>query len=115
MNIPEAGPPVVLVVEDIDWIRGGMKRTMLRHGFRVVEAADVAEAVEIARREWPDLILTEEQLPFFDALLASVSELPASRRVTVAVVNPDADEHTRYGDAVVLTDFGQLRTLLLRI
>lgn len=114
METPDAGPPVILVVEDIDWIRAGMTRTLRRYGFRVVVAADDSEAVEIARRERPDLILTEEQLPTFDALLARVRDLPAGRRAPVVVVNPDADEQTRYGDAVVLTDFGQLRTLLLR-
>jgi DNA-binding response OmpR family regulator len=114
LSTPEAGPPVILVVEDIDWIRAGMTRTLRRHGFRVVEAADDSEAAEVARREPPDLILTDEALPTFDALLARVREMPASRRVPVVVVNPDADEHTRYGDAVVLTDYSQLRTLLLR-
>jgi CheY-like chemotaxis protein len=114
VNTPEPGPPVVLVVEDIDWIRAGMRRSLARHGFRVVEAANDSEAVEVARRERPDLILTEEELPTFDALLAVARELPSGRGVPVVVVNPDADSETRYGDAVVVTDYGQLRTLLLR-
>ena len=114
MSTPEAGPPVILVVEDIDWIRAGMTKTLRRYGYRVVAADDDAEALEVARRERPDLILTDEDLPAFDALLERVRELPANSRIPVVVVNPDADEHTRYGDAVVLTDFGQLRTLLLR-
>lgn len=112
MDTPEAGPPVILVVEDIDWIRAGMTRTLRRHGFRVLTAADAAEAVEIARREQIDLILSEEELPTFDALLARVGELPANRRVPVVVVNPDAESHTRYGDAAILTDYAQLRALL---
>ena len=114
MSTPEAGPPVILVVEDIDWIRAGMARNLRRHGFRVLEAGDDSEAVEVARRERPDLIMTEEQLPAFDALLARVRELSADRRVPVVVVNPDADGDTRYGDAVIVTDYGQLRALLLR-
>ena len=114
MDTPDAGPPVILAVEDIDWIRAGMTRALRRHGFRVLEAAGDAEAVEVVRRERPDLILTEERLPAFDALLARVRELPANLRVPVVVVNPDADAATRYGDAVVLTDFGQLRSILLR-
>lgn len=114
MSTPGAGPPVILVVEDIDWIRAGMRRTLRRHDFRVVEAADDAEAIEVARRERPDLIVTDEELPAFGVLLDRVSELPANLRVPVVVVNPDADGRTRHGDAVVLTDFGQLRTLLLR-
>ena len=114
MDTPDAGPPVILVVEDIDWIRAGMTRNLRRYGFRVLAAADAAEAAEVVRRERPDLILTEEELPTFDELLARVRELPASSRPPVVVVNPDADGETRYGDAVVLTDYGQLRPLLLR-
>lgn len=114
MGTPDAGPPVILVVEDIDWIRAGMKRSLRRHGFRVVEAADADEAAEVARRERPGLILTDEELPTFDALLARARELPADSRVPVVVVNPDANGHTRYGDAVVLTDYAQLRNLLPR-
>lgn len=114
MNTPEPGPPVILVVEDIDWIRAGMLRNLRRHGFRILESEDDSEAAEIARRERPDLILTEEELPAFDALLSRVRELPADRRVPVVVINPDADGGTRYGDAVVLTDYSQLRALLLR-
>jgi len=113
VSTPDTGPPVILVVEDIDWIRAGMTRTLRRYGFGVIEAADAAGAVEIARREHPDLSLTEEQTPTFAALLARVGELPANRRVLVVVVNPDADEQTRYGDAFVLTDYGQLRSLPL--
>ena len=114
MNTPDAGPPVILVVEDIDWIRAGMTRSLRRHGFRAVEAADDAEAAELIRRERPRLILTEEALPAFGALLALVRALPADRRVPVVVVNPDADDQTRYGDVVVLTGYDQLRPLLLR-
>lgn len=114
MDTPDTGPPVILVVEDIDWIRAGMARTLRRYGFRVLEAADAAGAVEAVRRERPDLIQTEEELPDFDALLARVRELPANLRAPVVVVNPDADGETHYGDAVVLTDYDQLRTLLPR-
>jgi DNA-binding response OmpR family regulator len=115
VNTPATGPPVVLVVEDIEWIRAGMRRSLGRYSFRVFEAADDDEAMEIARRERPDLILTDERLPTFDWLLRRVRELPADRRAVVAVVNPDADEGAHYGDAVVVNDYAELRALLLRV
>ena len=104
--------PTILIVEDIDWIRARMKRSVEHYGYRVAEATDDVEAVEVAERESPKLILTEEQLPTFDALLARVREHPAFRNVPVVIVNPDADEGARHGDAFVLTGYERIASLL---
>lgn len=102
----------VLVVEDIDWLRTGMRRTIESYGFIVVEAADAAEAISVAERVRPDLIFTEEQLPTFSALEKCVREHPELSRVPLVIVNPDAEDGTHYGAAIVLTDFDQLERLL---
>ena len=113
MITPGGRPHTILLVEDVDWVRAGVGRTLRRHGYRVVEARDDAEAVEAALRESPNLILTEEELPAFDALAARLRGLPEHRRVPVVIVNPDADENTRHGDAIVLASYDRLRDLLL--
>jgi CheY-like chemotaxis protein len=107
-------PPTVLIVEDIDWIRAGMKRSVEQHGHRALESADDAEAVETAEREAPELILTEEALPTFAALLARVRAHPALHIIPVVIINPDADEHTHYDAAIVLTGYEHLASLLPR-
>jgi CheY-like chemotaxis protein len=107
--------PTILVVEDVDWIRSGMKRSV-EHcgcGYRVVEAAGDADAIEVAEREPPDLILTEEELPTLQALIARLREHPTFHDVPVVIVNPDADEGARYGEAIVLTSYAGIAALLI--
>jgi CheY-like chemotaxis protein len=89
-----------------------MKRSLRGCGYRVAEAADAGEAVEVASHQPPDLILTEEELPTFAALLEQAREHPSLRGLPVVIINPDAEEGTRYGDAVVLAGYDQLKNLL---
>jgi CheY-like chemotaxis protein len=112
MKNPDGRPSTILIVEDIDWIRSGMKRSVERYGYRVVEATDDVEAVEVAARESIELILTEEELPTFDALMSRLHEHPTFSNIPVVIVNPDADEGARHGDAFVLTDYDRLASLL---
>lgn len=112
MNHTDGLQPTVLVVEDIEEIRSGMKRSLCGCGYRVAEAADADEAVAVASSCCPDLILTEEELPTFAALLERAREHPSLKGLPVAIINPDAKEGTRYANAVVLPDYDQLKHLL---
>jgi CheY-like chemotaxis protein len=102
----------VLVVEDVDWIRTGMKMSLQAYGHRVVEATDNEEAILVAERFRPDLILTEEDLPTFDALMRSAREHPALMRIPVVIVNPDAEDGDSYDDAIILMDYSQVKHAL---
>ena len=104
--------PSVLVVEDLDWIRGLMRASLEAHGYGVAEARDDREAVASAELQRPALVLTEEQLPTFDALLRSARTHPALAGVHVAIINPDLEDGSRHGDAHVLTGYEQLERLL---
>ena len=104
--------PAILIVEDVDWIRAGMRRSVESHGYRVVEASNLVEAVELVERESPELILTEENFPDFDSLIEYLRERRALRRLPVVIVNPDAEEGARHGDARVLTSYEQIAPLL---
>jgi two-component system cell cycle response regulator DivK len=53
----------VLVVEDNALNRKLVRRLLQSHGYRVLIALDGEEAIEIATREKPDLILMDIQLP----------------------------------------------------
>lgn len=105
--------PTVLIVEDLEEIRAGMKRSLLACDCRVLTAADADEAVEVASCHTPDLILTEEALPTFASLMEQAREHRSLKGLPVVIVNPDAEEGTRYAGAVVLTDYDQLKRMLL--
>jgi CheY-like chemotaxis protein len=102
----------VLLVEDVDWIRAAMRASLEALGYSVAEATDDREAVASAERSRPALVLTEEQLPTFAALLRRARTHPALAGVQVAVINPDLEDGSRYGDAHVLPDYEHLERLL---
>src|SRR5688572_15931915 len=62
----------VLLVEDYDDSRYMIKRLLEMSGeYRVVEAVNGQEAVEIAQRQCPDIILMDLNLPHMDGLTAT--------------------------------------------
>jgi len=105
--------PTILIVEDIDWIRAGMKTAVEQEGYRVVEATNDTEAFQLAEREPPELILTEEELPTFATLMARLREHATLSSVPVVIVNPDAENGARYGDAYLLADYAVITSLLV--
>ena len=102
----------ILIVEDIDWIRSGMKKAVEQEGYSAVEAIDDAEAFQLAEREPPELIVTDEELPTFDALMSRLREHPTLSSVPVVIVDPDAKIGARHGDAYLLADYADITSLL---
>jgi two-component system, cell cycle response regulator DivK len=78
----------VLVVDDIADSRFVLSKLMLSSDYRVVEAADGAGAIEAARRERPDLVLLDLNLPVMDGLEVArrLRELPHMRNVPIVAV-----------------------------
>jgi chemosensory pili system protein ChpA (sensor histidine kinase/response regulator) len=58
-----AGNPLIMVVEDDDDNRLMMKTLLEMKGYRVAEASNGEEAITLAQRRRPDLILMDLQLP----------------------------------------------------
>ncbi len=54
---------MILLVEDDHAIRDGLRRSLDREGFAVITAATAAEALQVAARESPDLVLLDLGLP----------------------------------------------------
>ena len=100
--------PKVLVVEDDEEIRSMMARLVGARGFRVVTSRDHGEAVEVARRERPRLIVTDFDLPTIKHLRES-DEL---RPIPIVVVDPDSNEKLVDGRVIVVENFDQLKDLL---
>lgn len=61
----------VLVADDFADTRAVLRRMLEMHDYRVVEAADGREAVEMARRTGPNLILMDLNMPLVDGLDAA--------------------------------------------
>ncbi|MBD0325197.1 MAG: response regulator [Pyrinomonadaceae bacterium] len=118
-------PLTVMVVEDFEDNRFMMRRLLEMSGYRVLEAINGEEAVEIARREHPSLILMDLSLPLLDGLAATrrirqVRELSHIPIVAVSA-HDTADFHA---DALAAgcndyvtkpIDFDQLEALLNRL
>jgi two-component system cell cycle response regulator DivK len=60
-----------LVVEDFEDTRYLMRMELERRGFRVLEATNGEEGVEVATREQPDIILMDIGLPVMDGIEAT--------------------------------------------
>ena len=66
-----AAYPTILVVDDSEDTRLVLRLALGAKGYHVLEARDGEEAVEVARRECPDLILMDLNLPVMDGLEAT--------------------------------------------
>lgn len=61
----------IMVVEDYDDTRLLLKKGLEGLGYSVLEASNGQEAVDIAERERPDLILMDLDLPILDGIAAT--------------------------------------------
>ncbi len=65
--------PRILIAEDLDENRIALKLMLKLAGFDPLEACDGEQAIEIVRREKPDLVLMDISLPIIDGLQATRS------------------------------------------
>jgi signal transduction histidine kinase len=59
----------ILVIDDEEWLREMMHLALKQKGFSVIEAANGAEGIEVARKELPDLILCDVNMEKVDGYL----------------------------------------------
>jgi len=87
-------PPRILVAEDNDNQREGLRALLKAHGFEVETAADGQEALEKLERESFDLLLTDIWMPRLDglALTARIRENGALQRQAPRVVVITGDD-----------------------
>jgi CheY-like chemotaxis protein len=78
----------VLVVEDDEDIRLALRLALEDFGYRVVEAGTGEEAVEIAWRTCPNIILMDLSLPVLDGLSAikRIRQDPQMKEVPIVAV-----------------------------
>ena len=63
MKLKPDDAPTILVVDDFEDIRSLLRHWLESRGYKVVEAGDGDEAIEVARREHPALILMDIGMP----------------------------------------------------
>jgi CheY-like chemotaxis protein len=95
-NYADRDLPTILLVEDFDDTRLMMKMWLVRNGYRVVEAETGEEAISLAQRELPDLIIMDVMMPGMNGLDATqrIREYQALRRTPIVAVSAyGADEY----------------------
>jgi CheY-like chemotaxis protein len=95
-NCAQTAPPTILLVEDFDDTRLMMKLWLVRNGYRVLEAETGEEAVSLAQRALPDLIIMDMMMPGLNGLDAThrIREHQALRKTPIVAVSAyGADEY----------------------
>jgi two-component system cell cycle response regulator DivK len=91
-----AAPLTVMVVEDSADVRLMMRILLEMEGYRVIEASDGLQAVEMAIRERPILIMMDLSLPHLDGLAATGRIREQLRDVQVVAVSGYASPEYRH-------------------
>lgn len=89
-NRAKSARATVLVVEELDETRFMIKLALEMSGYRVLEAVNGQEAVEIARREPLDLVLMDLDSPLLDGFAATrcMREEAQLRDIPIVAVTP---------------------------
>lgn len=79
----------VLLVEDTEDNRQMMKKLLELSGYRVVEAVNGQEAVNVAEAERPGIILMDLSLPLIDGLAATrrIRQIPGMEHMPIVAVS----------------------------
>lgn len=84
--------PTVLYVEDEAPLRGLVEFWLEDAGYRVLLAADGAEALEVVRSERPDLVITDAMMPRMsgDELVERMKDDPELRPIPIVMATAAA-------------------------
>ena len=93
----------ILIVEDSPLNRKLVETLLRSHGYRLLIAVDGEEAIELATREKPDLILMDMQLPKISGYEATqnLKSQPETAHITIVAVTAHAmDDERERAEAV---------------
>lgn len=117
--------PRVLVVDDSDFTRTLLVRTLERAGFEVLTASDGAEGAVLALRECPAVVVTDLEMPIMDGyqLLRLLKSDPASHDLPVVILTSHGEAPSRFwglhtgADAYLTKDYDaqELVTTVMRL
>ena len=82
----------ILIMEDDESIRLALRKTLLRAGHEVCEAANGAEGAVLYRKDPPDLIITDILMPDKDGVEALLDLRHTLPDVKIIVISGNAQE-----------------------
>ena len=97
--MPERRPEdlTILVVEDYKDTSLAMRIALEGKGYHIIEASDGEQAVEVAARECPDVVLMDLNLPLLDGFAAAerIRSSPELRETVIVAVTAYHDPDLR--------------------
>jgi len=93
MSRPDSTKATILIVDDVDDIRIGLRLLLQKHGYAVLEAQDGREAEKVAKAEQPDLILMDLFMPKHDGFTSAreIHRAAESRDVPIVAISAYGD------------------------
>lgn len=84
----------ILIAEDSATVRRLVTGRLAADGYQVVEAADGAQALHLARQERPDLIVLDKVMPACDGfeVVRTLRESPQTRAIPIVMLTEQAGE-----------------------
>jgi CheY-like chemotaxis protein len=88
MNLRLNDAPTILVVDDFEEMRLTLRHWLERRGYKVIEAANGDEAIEVARHEYPALILMDIGMPERSGISATykIRKVPELHEIPIVAV-----------------------------
>lgn len=88
---------LVLIVDDSPTDRHVISQALQRHGFDTLVASEGREAISLAEREHPDVILMDIVMPGMNGFQAtrSLTQNPATASIPVVIVTSKSQESDR--------------------
>lgn len=86
-RLSKTKPHTVLIVEDVDEIGANMSAALNKRGHRVLRALNAEEAILMAEADRPAMILTDLELPTFDALMELLRRHVDLNNLIVAILD----------------------------
>lgn len=97
----------ILVVEDEVSIRQMIRMMLEMSGYRVIEAGDGLEGLEIASEAKPDLIVLDVMMPKLDgfSMCQALRKQPHTQDIPVIMISGDATTDRTQADYEVYADY----------
>jgi PAS domain S-box-containing protein len=91
-----ATAPLILIADDEMDLRAMLRILLERDGYRIVEARNGEEAVEVCRQQLPDVVLLDILMPVMDGAeaCAQIQALPDGDRVPVLMITALNDKQS---------------------